>query len=159
MTNDQTNLPLDARKPPMMQDIYPQSAYAHVAYQPVFGRTVTALKLISKDIPWSITITPNGGVVNCAAVWDAIYGTLQGYLSDSEFGMFAGDYDSRKRVMRAARRRNQAGDPDGRLKRIDFLGEDFVFSGLDLDPEFAKARSMPGQEQFQETWVMKFGRR
>lgn len=81
----------------------------------------------------------------------------QGYMEDSEYGMIAGDPDDRKRILRAAKKRQQAGDPDRRLKRIDWLGDATVFKGLDHDAEFAKARLMPGQEQYPETWVIKFG--
>jgi hypothetical protein len=46
-------------------------------------------------------------------------------------------------------------DVDSLYKRIDFLGENTLFKGLEKDDEFVKSRIMKGVENVSETWVVK----
>lgn len=94
---------------------------------------------------------------------------LQEPLADSEWAMVClpgfGDRKRRDAMERAAERRREKararGDAnaakDKALKRIDFLGEDTIFRGLEKDDDFAKKRLFPTEEECAETWVIKMG--
>lgn len=94
--------------------------------------------------------------INCEAVWDALYSALQEYLADSEWGLIVGD-TKRKEVIEKAAKKRQEKDGDRRLKRIDWLGEETFFRGLEKDDDFERQRLLPGSQQCVETWVVRFG--
>jgi len=68
------------------------------------------------------------------------------------------DDDLRERIERAARKREEK-DNDKRLKRIDWLGDNTLFKGLEKDEPFEKLRLLPRAEACLETWVVRLGGR
>ncbi|KAJ7497647.1 hypothetical protein FB451DRAFT_1212248 [Mycena latifolia] len=140
LASDSTQIRYDVRKK-ARNEIAPASA--------------THVRLISKAFPWSIDIMSNTPVT-CEAVWDALYAGLQQHIADSEWGIVIGDKKLRETIEKAARRRVES-DPDARLKRIDWLGGNTIFKGLDRMEEFQEQRLLPGEEPCVETWVVKLG--
>jgi hypothetical protein len=129
---------------------------------------------VSKDFPWTIELTPHTGYggakqpVYVGDLWEAIYQILHEPVAESEWALLAlgwGERRRRENIERAAdRRRERArakGDREGakdkRILRIDWLGEETVFKGLEKDDEFAKKVLLPTQEHWDDTWVIKMG--
>jgi hypothetical protein len=81
---------------------------------------------------------------------------LQQPIADSEWGIIVTDKKLRETIEKAAKKRADS-DSDGRLKRIDWLGPNTIFKGLDRMEEFQEARLLPGAEPCTETWVVKLG--
>jgi len=111
------------------------------------------VRLISKAFPWSIDVMSNTPVT-CEAIWDALYQALQQPIADSEWGIVVGDKKLRETIEKAARKRAES-DADSQLKRIDWLGGQTIFKGLDRLEEFQELRLLPGAEPCTETWVVK----
>ncbi|KAJ6625824.1 hypothetical protein B0H10DRAFT_2211702 [Mycena sp. CBHHK59/15] len=111
------------------------------------------VRLISKAFPWSIDVMSNAPVT-CEAIWDALYAALQEHIVDSEWGIVLGDKKLRETIEKAARKRGES-DGDSKLKRIDWLGGNTIFKGLDRMEEFQEARLLHGSEPCAETWVVK----
>ncbi|KAJ7435884.1 hypothetical protein FB451DRAFT_1461409, partial [Mycena latifolia] len=108
------------------------------------------IRLISQGFPWSIEIF-NNKPVTCGDVWNAVYVALQEHIVDSEWGI-AND-ELRKEIEKAAKKRIES-DSDVRLKRIDWLGSDTVFAGLQRMEEFQEELLLPSAEPCAETWVV-----
>ena len=87
-------------------------------------------------------------------VFDALHSGLQQPLVDSEWGFVAPDKKLRESIEKAAKTRS---DKDGEkaLKRIDYLGDNTHFKGLEKVEDFEKARLLPGKQVVAETWVVK----
>lgn len=99
------------------------------------------------------------GGVTCGDVWKALHSALQEPLKDSEWALVngtSGEWSRRQRVEEAAAARTSG---DTELLRIDWLGEETVFRGLDREDDFARRRLLPGGEECEETWVVRFGPR
>jgi hypothetical protein len=120
------------------------------------ANSATHIRLFSKAFPWTIEIK-SPSPITCEGIWDAVYLALQEPIVDSEWGLIFADKDRRKIVEAAAKRREDR-DTDKRLKRIDWLGEETLFKGLEQDEEFHKARLFPGTTVCTETYIIKFGK-
>jgi hypothetical protein len=147
----------DVRKDP--RETMVMSTYHLYGLQPaiVSGSPVTYLRLCSKSMPWCIDIKANRHPVTCRDVWNAIYEALQQEIDDSEWGMIVRDKKLKETVESAAMNRRE-GDKkkSNKIKRIDFLGEETTFKGLEKHDDLAKARLLPGTEGCEETWFAVF---
>ncbi|KAJ7432943.1 hypothetical protein FB451DRAFT_1476852 [Mycena latifolia] len=76
---------------------------------------------------------------------------LQEPTVDSEWGIT--NEGLRKEIERAAKKRIES-DSDVRLMRIDWLGSDTVFAGLQRMEEFQEELLLPSAEPCAETWVV-----
>jgi hypothetical protein len=115
--------------------------------------STTQIRLFSKSFPWSIDIkstTP----ITCEDVWEAIYTALQAPLADSEWGMIIGDKD-RKVIIETAMGKREG--PEMHMKRVDWLGDNTMFKGLEQDEDFQKARLFPGTVSCSDTYIVKLG--
>jgi hypothetical protein len=115
--------------------------------------STTQIRLCSKFFPWSIDIkstTP----ITCEDVWDAIYTALQEPLADSEWGLIISDKD-RKFIIETAMSKREG--PDMHMKRVDWLGDNTMFKGLEQDEDFQKARLFPGTVSCSDTYIVKLG--
>ena len=113
--------------------------------------SATFIRLFSKDFPWSIEIkspTP----ITCEGVWDAVHDALQQPIVDSEWALILFDND-RKKIIETARAKREGSDMS--MKRIDWLGEQILFKGLEQDGEFQKARLLPGAVSCPDTYLVK----
>ncbi|KAL0956779.1 hypothetical protein HGRIS_002899 [Hohenbuehelia grisea] len=154
---DTTLLRFDVRKPPR-QDILASTWHSN-RHLPALVPAAPQMRLISKHFPWTIEIMLQMPVT-CEIVWDALHAALQEPIADSEWGMLAISDKSKKQrdaMEAAAKKRVEAGDPDKRLKRVDWLGGTVYFKGLEQDEEFEKLRLMPGGKPSPETWLVKLG--
>ncbi|KAJ6582595.1 hypothetical protein DFH09DRAFT_1145609, partial [Mycena vulgaris] len=113
----------------------------------------THVRLISQAFPWSIEILSHEPVT-CEDVGNALYAAFQQPVLDSEWGVIVDDKELRDKIEEAAKRRAES-DGDARLKRIDWLGADTIFAGLERMEEFQEERLLPGTEPCAETWVVK----
>jgi len=64
------------------------------------------------------------------------------------------DKERARKVERAAKKRQDSGGAK-KLKRLDWLGDAFVFRGLEKDDEFSKRRMAYADEEISETVVVK----
>ena len=66
---------------------------------------------------------------------------------------------SRQEVLGRKDRMEDAARLDGRtqLRRIDWIGEGYMFKGLYKDEGFARSRLLPGSEECEDTFVVKTG--
>jgi hypothetical protein len=78
-------------------------------------------------------------------------------MADSEWGIVVNNDKALRKSIEAAAKRRAESDPDTRLKRIDWLGSNTIFKGLDKMEDFAELRLLPGAEPCVETWVIKLG--
>jgi hypothetical protein len=114
------------------------------------------MRLYSRSFPWTVDIiSETGSIVTLDSVWTAINQALSADIADSEWGMLMNDKKQRDIIKKAAKER----DTSPRLKRIDWLGEATIFSGLEKDEEFIEKRNFPGGKEIKETWVMTFSSR
>ncbi|KAJ6476014.1 hypothetical protein C8R47DRAFT_1141987 [Mycena vitilis] len=154
LASDVTQVRYDVRKKARTE--IPQQIY--MPNHKVFATTSSAahVRLISKAFPWSIDVMSNTPVT-CDAVWDALYTALQQHIADSEWGMLVNtDKKLRESIEKAAKKRAEA-DGDTKLKRIDWLGSNTIFKGLDKMEEYTELRLLPGEDSCIETWVVKLG--
>jgi len=149
---DTTLLRYDVRSKP--KDSILTSTYYANCHTPCLGTRTSHVRLISKAFPWTIDVKSSQGSITCELIWDAIYFALQEPLVDSEWGVAVVDKEKREMILKAAKRR-QEGDTDGRLKRIDWLGDTTLFRGLEQDGEFEKMRLLPRGQGCPETWVVR----
>ncbi|KAJ7646990.1 hypothetical protein FB45DRAFT_892012 [Roridomyces roridus] len=150
---------------PMKYDVRKKARneIAPATYMPIRNLYATSssavhIRLISKSFPWSIDVMSNTPVT-VEAIWDALYAALQQHIADSEWGILVNDKDRKYReaIEKATKRRVDAGDADSRLKRIDWLGAQTLFKGLEKVDGFQELRLLPGAEDCPETWVVKLG--
>lgn len=126
------------------------------------------MRLVSKEFPWQMDIQRGVNTsITCENIWHGLYLMLQEPIADSEWGMLClpafGGSKKREAVERAAERRRERmrargdhkGSKDKTLKRIDFLGVDVVFRGLEKDDDYAKKRYFPTQDECEEVWIIK----
>ncbi|KAM6501881.1 hypothetical protein JOM56_001858, partial [Amanita muscaria] len=151
----ETLVRFDVRKHP--REAILMNAYHLYGLQPaiISGSPVTYLRLYSKSIPWCIDIKANGRPITCRDVWDAIYDALQQEIDDSEWGMVVREKKLRETVENAVKKRKE-GDKSNKIKRIDLLGEETMFKGLEKHDDLAKVRLLPGTEGCEETWFAAF---
>ncbi|KAM6501870.1 hypothetical protein JOM56_001847 [Amanita muscaria] len=153
----ETLVRFDVRKRP--REAILMNAYHLYGLQPaiISGSPVTYLRFYSKSIPWCIDIKTNGHPVMCRDVWNAIYEALQQEIDDSEWGMVVRDEKLRETVENAAKTRRRGDKKESNeIKRIDFLGEETIFKGLEKDDDLAKVRLLPGTQGCEETWIAVF---
>ncbi|KAJ7282898.1 hypothetical protein C8J57DRAFT_1499859 [Mycena rebaudengoi] len=136
LASDSTQIRYDVKKKA-------RNEIAPATYMPCRGLFATAssashIRLISKSFPWSIDVMSNTPVT-CEAIWDALYAALQQHLADSEWGLAIGDKKQRDTIEKSARKRMET-DPDTKYKRIDWLGNNTIFKGLDRLEEFQELR-------------------
>jgi hypothetical protein len=112
----------------------------------------THICLYSKAFPWSIEIKSRDPVI-CENVWEAIHKALQEPIGDSEWGLIVGDKDRRKSIEAAMRKRG-----DMCMRRVDYLGEQTLFQGLEQDDGFQKTRLFPGTASSLDTYLVKLGK-
>ncbi|KAF8199793.1 hypothetical protein K438DRAFT_1822538 [Mycena galopus ATCC 62051] len=153
LASDSTQVRFDVRRK-AQHEIPP------VTYTTVRGLFATAsssahIRLISKAFPWTIDIVSKAPVT-IEAVWDALHIGLQQPILDSEWGFIIGDKKLRESIEKAAKKRADSDNEPG-LKRIDWLGGNTIFKGLDRIEDFAELRLLPGTEPCTETWVVKLG--
>ncbi|KIK69131.1 hypothetical protein GYMLUDRAFT_152253 [Collybiopsis luxurians FD-317 M1] len=151
LASDSTTLKLDLRQKARVG----MNASTFYAYAGVYAMAMPVhhMRLISKAFPWSIDIKSHTPIT-CEAVWDALFSALQEHIADSEWGLIVGEKKVRERIERAAKRRGET-DPDKALKRIDWLGDETIFRGLEKADDFQKMRLLPGTDACAETWVVK----
>lgn len=122
----------------------------------LFSQPVKNVRLVCKDFPWPIEIK-NEWIV-CGTVWEKVYHELQAYITESEWTL-AGE-EVRRRINRAVRfREAETGNRELRPKRIDWLGEKTLFSGLEKDNGYVDGIALPGRKETVDTWVIRLTRR
>ncbi|KAJ6480061.1 hypothetical protein DFH09DRAFT_951237 [Mycena vulgaris] len=151
IVGDWTQIRFDLRE--QAHDGMTPTAYMLNRHHIATASAATHVRLISRVFPWSIEILSNKPVT-CEDVGIALYAALQQPISDSEWGAIVDAKELRDKIEGAARRRAES-DGDARLKRIDWLGSDTVFSGLEKMEDFQEERLLPGADPCAETWVVK----
>ena len=151
-----TPILFDMRKEPRKakRDEYLQ----HHRYS-LFSEPTRDLRLVCKDFPWEIVIEDEWVV--CGTVWERLYHELQERITPFEWAVAGAK--GRKKIDRAVRHREaQSGNSNLKPLRIDWLGENTIFSGLERGEDFVKELTLPGEEEPEDeidTWVVKFSRR
>ncbi|KAK1222046.1 hypothetical protein PQX77_015145 [Marasmius sp. AFHP31] len=148
---DSTTIRYDLRKKPQ-EDIL-GTTFHGIRHSPAMSYSVSNLRLISKAFPWTIDIVVQGPIT-CEMVFDALHSGLQQPLVDSEWGFIAADKKLREATEKAAKARSEK-DGEKAIKRIDYLGDNTRFKGLEKVEDFEKARLLPGKKAVAETWVVK----
>jgi hypothetical protein len=151
---DTTLVRFDASKKPRNEIL--ASTYYSNRQALATANSATHIRLFSKAFPWAIEIK-SPSPITCEGVWDAVYVALQEPIADSEWGLIIADKDRKKTIETAAWKREDR-DTDKRLKRIDWVGEETLFKGLEQDEEFQKARLLPGTTACTETYIIKLGK-
>ncbi|KIY65637.1 hypothetical protein CYLTODRAFT_424150 [Cylindrobasidium torrendii FP15055 ss-10] len=128
-------------------------AYTQNAHYPSTRLPTKCVRLVSLAFPWMIEVKGAGGVT-VGMIWEALHAMFQVELQDSEWGAAILDRKIRTAIEKASKKRTE-GKKDTKLRRIDWLGDAVYFRGLDRDPEFEKARLLPGQDAVADTWVVK----
>ena len=149
---DTTLLRYDIRTKP--RDIILATTYFQSCHTPALAHHCSHIRLISKTFPWTIEVKSNHVSITCELIWDSIYHALQEPLADSEWGMIVTDKETRERVEKSAKKRQEK-DQDTRLKRIDLLGNTTLFKGLEKDEDYENLRLLPRASNCPETWVVR----
>jgi hypothetical protein len=153
---DSTPIRYDVTRKP--KDGIPSSVWNAQRHVQATSTPTSHMRLYSKSFPWTVEIkTPRGTMITCEAVWSAIYQALLQPIEDSEWGLLVDNKSKRESIKKAAKERQlEHGDNDAWLKRIDWLGTNVYFKGLEYDDSFVEMRHLPGTEQCEETWLLKF---
>ena len=147
---------MDVRFHPTTEAAISNATYYAYRHAHATATQASHIRLISKDFPWSIDIKTSGHPVTCDDVWNALHAALQNPLADSEWGILSCDPSSAKKVQKAAKQRQSEIDKDKKgLKRVDWVGENFIFRGLERDDDFSKRRLVYLDSECEETWVVK----
>ena len=110
----------------------------HVLNEPATTPPIPSMVIRCPHLPWTITILPTTTKhVTVRDVFDGIYRSLRQAVLEAEFQCIPSD-DAKYSVNNAyTRRYNRVDDPQTRelekrkgLKRVDFLGERTLFTGL-----------------------------
>ncbi|KZT21431.1 hypothetical protein NEOLEDRAFT_759252 [Neolentinus lepideus HHB14362 ss-1] len=152
---DTTLLKYDVRRPP--DKAIDTSYYYRLSQRSAGGRkNLTTLHLISKDFPWRFTIYGSETKpITCADVWKSLHDGLNQDIEDAEWAIVCSFDDQRRgEIMEAAKGR--CGGSELQLKRIDWLGDRIAFVGVEVDTDFAQSRCLPGGDDGQETWLVRF---
>jgi hypothetical protein len=155
LASDTTLLRYDVRNMP--KDAILSTTYNTNCHTPCLATPTSHIRLISKSFPWTIDVKSAHSSITFELLLDAIYYGLQEPLADSEWGMAVADKDQREMILKAAKKREEK-DKDKRLKRIDWLGENILFKGLEQDGDFEKLRLLPRAQGCPETWVVRLSR-
>jgi len=153
---DTTMARVDVRFHPTTEAAISNATYYAYRHAHATATQASHIRLISKDFPWSVDIKTSGHPVTCDDVWNALHAALQNPLADSEWGILSCDPSSAKKVQKAAKQRQSEVDKDKKgLKRVDWVGDNFIFRGLERDDDFAKRRLVYLDSECEETWVVK----
>lgn len=134
----------------------PDAFAAHAGFS-LFRAPVHTLRLVARAFPWPLALT--GAWVVCGRVWDALHAALQERVTAAEWALLCADGARREAVEQAMRRRLEEDPAGARVPlRIDWLGEETVFAGLERDDAFVQSVRLPGSEEC-ETWVIRMVRR
>ncbi|GJE92736.1 hypothetical protein PsYK624_088920 [Phanerochaete sordida] len=155
---------IDARGVPLLFDARecPRRAlpeHARFAGWSVFPEPVRDLRLVARAFPWPIEI--RNEVVVCSTVWERVYASLRTPVTEAEWALVCADPARKRTVERAMRRRiERDADPVEQVVplRIDYLGDETMFMGLEKDEDFVESVLLPGKRKV-ETFVIKMGRR
>jgi len=89
-----------------------------------------------------------------------LYEQLQMPITGSEWLHIARDESVKRTILGAYEKRVlpklRSSEP---LRRIDYLGENTLFVGLEKNDDYADGMLMPGTKNGKETWVAKFSDR
>jgi len=119
----------DIRKPP--QEGIAPSTSQQISSVPALKVPTFKILIVSKAFPWPIVIrAPVGSVVTCGTIFEELYKQLQRQVGGVEWAMVTVDKTWKEAIEKAAKSR-QAKDKVNRLKRIDWLGDNTVFEGLE----------------------------
>lgn len=175
LARDTTLVKYDLKRPPrevIFRDIYERHKTELATRRPTYF-----MRLISKDMPWSIDIdfrreaSKQGGygygyvayAVNVGDIWKTLYSAMQEPLRDSEWALLLdsswSEREARRRnIEQAGSKRTIEGGKGSFVRRLDWLGDKTVFRGLTKDDELARRRLMPGMQWCEDTWVVRFDR-
>lgn len=124
------------------------------------------IRLISYDFPWAFDLdyrpllaSGSAHYVTCGDVWMALTTGLAASITDAEWAMLLGSRRTknirRKRMICAIIASRAAGD--GKFgRRVDWLGRNVMFRGLQKDDKYAQEVLLPGREFCPDTYVMRF---
>lgn len=133
------------------------SEYGRFAGYSLFPEPVRDLRLVSRDFPWPIEI--RNEVVMCGTVWERLHASLKKPLTEAEWALVCLDREKKRAVEQAMRRRVERGAGEENVPlRVDYLGENTLFMGLEKDEAYVESVLLPGKRKV-ETWVIKMGRR
>ncbi|KAF8585924.1 hypothetical protein K439DRAFT_1009252 [Ramaria rubella] len=132
----------------------PSAVVATSVAEPATAGGARHLRIISREFPWTLEVSNrNQGIVTCADVFNALYSGLSVALTPSEWSL--ADDTKKNSMMRA--NQNRRGGSVRRLRRIDWLGSKVYFRGLTRDDGLGRARLLPEDDLWPDTWVVKFG--
>jgi hypothetical protein len=138
---------------------YPHASESELN-KPAVNPPVTRLRLVSKLHPW-VAIAKNPEGVTVGNVLEIIYATLQEPVCEAEWWIVSSK--ERARVGRIFERECAQGPgttgrrstKDG-VRRVDWVGDDTNFLGLEKDMGFIKHR-ISEKRYWDETWVISLG--
>ncbi|TDL15868.1 hypothetical protein BD410DRAFT_777654 [Rickenella mellea] len=135
--------------------------------EPATFPRVTSLRLLCRTFPWTVDIKAHRRElgVTCGDVIDQLCTFLMGHVSGSEYNA-SSNVVKRKVTETYQMNRSATHDvPGGRLgeglKRIDWLGTDTMFEGVEFDPEYVRRRlgfTSRGKD-LPCVWVLNCGKR
>ena len=153
---------IDARGVPLLFDARecPRRAlpeHARFAGWSVFPEPVRDLRLVARAFPWPIEIRSE--TVMCGTIWERVYNSLRTAVTEAEWALVCADPAKKRAVERAMRRRIERDPTSGdHPLRIDYLGDETMFMGLEKDETYVESVLLPGKRKV-ETFVIKMGRR
>ena len=118
------------------------------------------MRLVSTDIPWTVTVkAANGHYVTVGEVYEAIFTTLQGVVTHPEYRLteprtrkkMADQYQKRCTQYPLEHNEHTRG-----IKRVDYLLHRNIFAGLKRDDKLAEELMMLNDQKMQYTWVLTF---
>lgn len=144
------------------REVIPAEVYNHAGTQPVKLHSTNPPKHIvvtSKNFPWVIDIRRDtSGPLTCKEVWKGLHEQLQKPITTADWLHIARDKALKRSVSKAYEKRVKphARSTSPPMLRIDYLGENTLFVGLEKDDAYVQGLGIPGAKHNQEVWVAKF---
>jgi len=122
---------------------------------------VNTMRLVSKDMPWIITIKKSTGYISIGDVYEAIYTQMQEPIIHSEWRLMGSS--QQKKVAQRFRQRNELLRSMGReedtrgIRRVDYCLNKVAFVGLKQDD--AAVKELVGDIDITNAWILVLGER
>ncbi|KII92630.1 hypothetical protein PLICRDRAFT_172697 [Plicaturopsis crispa FD-325 SS-3] len=126
---------------------------------PLTSSPCRVVRIVSKHFPWTFDLrSERSKAWTCYDALRMLHVGLQDRL-EVELWMSAGERKQSEILRASGRRSRREGGHCGDPLRVDWLGEEYIFRGLERDDGLARARLYPGDALVPETWAAVFTRR
>lgn len=137
-----------------------QGTFQRCCIEPaVHGTECDSIRLVSRDFPWAIPITPNSTAqlryVTCGDILYGLFNFLNQRMDSLDWRfVLSQDEDTRDAIQDMIKQKVEE-NAAYQVKKVDWFQSKFYFRGLVKDDEFASSLLPPGRKLHPHTYVVK----